>query len=156
MRAAFHTLGCKVNQYETELMKEELQKNGYEIVTENDEPDVFIINSCTVTAESDRKTRQMVRKYRRMLQNAVIVLTGCMPQAFPMEAERLESADVVLGNGTNDKLIYAINEFRLTGQRQQIVQPHNKENVKQTVKTFHDRTKKIMKIRSIILLKKKN
>ena len=146
MRASFHTLGCKVNQYETELMKEELQKNGYEIVSENDEPDVFIINSCTVTAESDRKTRQMVRKYRRMLQNAVIVLTGCMPQAFPMEAERLESADVVLGNGTNDKLIYAINEFRLTGQRQQIVQPHNKENVKQTVKTFHDRTKAFLKI----------
>lgn len=146
MRASFHTLGCKVNQYETELMKEELQKNGYEIVSENDEPDVFIINSCTVTAESDRKTRQMVRKYRRMLQNAVIVLTGCMPQAFPTEAERLESADVVLGNGTNDKLIYAINEFRLTGQRQQIVQPHNKENVKQTVKTFHDRTKAFLKI----------
>lgn len=146
MRAAFHTLGCKVNQYETELMKEELQKNGYEIVTENDEPDVFIINSCTVTAESDRKTRQMVRKYRRMLPNAIIALTGCMPQAFPNEAQKLESADIVLGNGTNDKLIFAINEFRFTGNRQLIISPHNKENVKRTVKTFHDRTKAFLKI----------
>ena len=146
MRAAFHTLGCKVNQYETELMKENLIKNGYEIVTENDSPDVFIINSCTVTAESDRKTRQMVRKYRRMLNNSIIVLTGCMPQAFPQEAQNLESADVVLGNGTNDKLVYAINEFRITGKRQTIIKPHNKENVKSTIETFHDRTKAFMKI----------
>lgn len=146
MRAAFHTLGCKVNQYETELMKEDLIKNGYEIVTENDNPDVFIINSCTVTAESDRKTRQMVRKYRRMLQHAIIVLTGCMPQAFPDEAKNLDSADVILGNGTNDKLIYAINEYRITGERQAIVQPHNKENVRSTIETFHDRTKAFLKI----------
>ena len=96
MRAAFHTLGCKVNQYETELMKENLIKNGYEIVTEHDSPDVFIINSCTVTAESDRKTRQMVRKFRRMLPESIIVLTGCMPQAFPDEAKSLDSADVIL------------------------------------------------------------
>ncbi|MBQ5590133.1 MAG: tRNA (N(6)-L-threonylcarbamoyladenosine(37)-C(2))-methylthiotransferase MtaB [Clostridia bacterium] len=146
MRAAFYTLGCKVNQYETELMKEELIKNGYEIVEENDSPDVFIINSCTVTAESDRKTRQMVRKYRRMHKNAVIVLTGCMPQAFPNEARSLDSADIVLGNGTNDKLIYAINEFNLTGERQIIVLPHNKENISRTIKTFHDRTKAFLKI----------
>lgn len=146
MRAAFHTLGCKVNQYETELMKEDLIKNGYEIVTENDSPNIFIINSCTVTAESDRKTRQMVRKYRRMLEDAIIVLTGCMPQAFPDEAQKLESADIILGNGTNDKLIYAINEFRITGERQAIVSPHNKENVKSTIETFYDRTKAFLKI----------
>ncbi|MGN0174480.1 MAG: tRNA (N(6)-L-threonylcarbamoyladenosine(37)-C(2))-methylthiotransferase MtaB [Acutalibacteraceae bacterium] len=146
MRAAFHTLGCKVNQYETELMKENLIKNGYEIVTEHDSPDVFIINSCTVTAESDRKTRQMVRKFRRMLPESIIVLTGCMPQAFPDEAKSLDSADVILGNGTNDKLVYAINEFRITGERQAIVLPHNKENVKSTIDTFYDRTKAFLKI----------
>lgn len=146
MRASFHTLGCKVNQYETELMKEDLIKNGYEIVSENDCPDVFIINSCTVTAESDRKTRQMVRKYRRALPNAIIVLTGCMPQAFPNEAESLDSADIVLGNGTNAKLINAINEFRLTNKRQILVQPHDKEYVKSRIDTFHERTKAFLKI----------
>ena len=146
MRASFHTLGCKVNQYETELMKEDLIKNGYEIVSENDCPDVFIINSCTVTAESDRKTRQMVRKYRRALPNAIIVLTGCMPQAFPNEAESLDSADIVLGNGTNAKLISAINEFRLTNERQILVQPHDKEYVKSRIDTFHERTKAFLKI----------
>ncbi len=146
MRASFHTLGCKVNQYETELMKEDLIKNGYEIVGENDQPDVFIINSCTVTAESDRKTRQMVRKYRRKLDNAIIVLTGCMPQAFPNEASQLDSADIVLGNGTNDKLIFAINEFMLTNNRQVIVNEHRKETVNSTIKTFYDRTKAFLKI----------
>ena len=146
MRASFHTLGCKVNQYETELMKEDLIKNGYEIVTENDFPDVFIINSCTVTAESDRKTRQMVRKYRRKLPNAMIVLTGCMPQAFKSQAENLDSADIVLGNGTNDKLMFAINEFNLTNTRQVIVNEHRKETVNATIETFHERTKAFLKI----------
>jgi len=146
MRASFHTLGCKVNQYETELMKEDLIRNGYEIVTEDDLPDVFIINSCTVTAESDRKTRQMVRKYRRKLPDAIIVLTGCMPQAFTQEAEKLDSADIVLGNGTNDKLVFAINEFMLTNNRQVIVSEHRKETVNATIETFHDRTKAFVKI----------
>lgn len=146
MRASFHTLGCKVNQYETELMKEDLIRNGYEIVSEDDLPDVFIINSCTVTAESDRKTRQMVRKYRRKLPDAIIVLTGCMPQAFKGEAEKLDSADIVLGNGTNDKLVFAINEFKLTNTRQIFVQEHRKETVNATIETFYDRTKAFLKI----------
>ena len=99
MRAGFYTLGCKVNQYETQLMRESLQKRGYEIVDDN--PDVFIINSCTVTAESDRKTRQTVRKYRKKYPDAVIVLTGCMPQAFPEISGKLDEADIVIGNKSN-------------------------------------------------------
>lgn len=146
MRAAFFTLGCKVNQYETQLLKETLSSNGYEIVSEDDFPDVFIINSCTVTSESDRKTRQMVRKYRRKFENSVIVLTGCMPQAFPNEVSALESADIILGNGTNHRIIEALNKFFVTGERQIIVEPHNPEQIKQTVDSFYDRTKAFLKI----------
>lgn len=146
MRAAFFTLGCKVNQYETQLLKEELSKNGYEIVSEDDSPDVFVINSCTVTSESDRKTRQMVRKYRRKLNNSVIVLTGCMPQAFPEEAKTLDSADIVLGNGTNHKIVEALNNFYITGERQIIIEPHKKEQVRKTVDSFYERTKAFLKI----------
>lgn len=146
MRAAFFTLGCKVNQYETEWMRELLQKNGFEIVEETDCPDVFIINSCTVTAESDRKTRQMVRKYRRLLPNAVIVLTGCMPQAFPEDAKRLDAADIVLGNASNNELLAAIQEYLLTNRRVVRLQQHTPESVGATIGTFYHRTKAFLKI----------
>ena len=84
MNILFHTLGCKVNQYETEVMREALLNLGHT----NDKSlqvDAIIINSCTVTAESDRKTRQLVRRMRRQYPDAVITLTGCMVQAFPDE-----------------------------------------------------------------------
>lgn len=146
MRAAFYTLGCKVNQYETELMAEDLQNNGYEIVDEDCSPDVFIINSCTVTAESDRKTRQTVHKYRKKLPHAVIVLTGCMPQAFPQDAKNLESADIVLGNAANHLLTESINEFMMNGRRVVKTAEHDKQQVRSTIERFRGRTKAFLKI----------
>ncbi len=105
MKAAFFTLGCKVNQYETQEMCEQLKKNGYGIVDSKSEADVYIVNSCTVTAESNRKTRQAIRHFRTAHPNAVIVLTGCVPQAFPEEAESLKDyADIILGNNNNSNL----------------------------------------------------
>lgn len=98
MKAAFYTLGCKVNQAESEYMAEILQKAGFEIVGNNEEADYYIINSCTVTATADQKTRQSVRKFKRKHPESVVILTGCMPQAFPEDAEKLEQADIVLGN----------------------------------------------------------
>ena len=136
MRVAFYTLGCKVNQYETELMRESLINNGYEICSANDVPDIFIINSCTVTAESDRKTRQCVRRQRKKYPNAVIVLTGCMPQAFPDKADELECADIILGNGTNHELCMCLEEHLKTGRRIINVKPHDKEAIKQTAFNF--------------------
>ena len=64
MKAAFYTLGCKVNQYETEYMAELLRNAGFEIVKENDEADYYIVNSCTVTATADQKTRKSIRKFK--------------------------------------------------------------------------------------------
>lgn len=146
MRAGFYTLGCKVNQYETQLMRESLQKRGYEIVSEDDCPDVFVINSCTVTAESDRKTRQTVRKYRRKLPGAVIVLTGCVPQAFPTVANELECADIVLGNASNGELADCLDRYFIEGRRIIDIRPHKKENVFQTIDDFESRTKAFLKI----------
>ena len=76
MKVQFYTLGCKVNQYESEAMGELFEKRGYTVVGEDEPADIVIINSCTVTAESNRKTRQTVRKARRKNSQAVIVLTG--------------------------------------------------------------------------------
>ncbi|MDR1629042.1 MAG: tRNA (N(6)-L-threonylcarbamoyladenosine(37)-C(2))-methylthiotransferase MtaB [Oscillospiraceae bacterium] len=111
MKAAFFTLGCKVNQYETQEMTEALRRYGFLIVDEKEEADVYIINSCSVTAESDRKTRQAVRHFRKQNRDAVVVLTGCMPQANKEVPRLLPEADIIMGNRNNSSLIQNIHTF---------------------------------------------
>ncbi len=111
MKVFFHTLGCKVNQYETQEMREQLKKNGYEITEDENIADIFVINSCTVTSESDRKTRQCVRHYKKKYPESTVVLTGCMPQSFPEMAEKLTEADIVLGNKNNKLLASSLDEY---------------------------------------------
>ena len=98
MKAAFYTLGCKVNQYESEYMAELLRSAGFEIVSPDQEADYYIVNSCTVTATADQKTRQSVRRFKRRHPGATVILTGCMPQAFPEEAKAQLDADIVFSN----------------------------------------------------------
>ena len=76
MKIFFHTLGCKVNQYETQEMRENAERNGYFVTEDENEADIFVINSCTVTSESDRKTRQSVRHFKSEHPDSVTVLTG--------------------------------------------------------------------------------
>lgn len=111
MKATIYTLGCKVNQYETQEMTEMLNNNGYLVVDSKEEADVYIVNSCTVTAESNRKTRQAVRKFKSAHPESVVVLTGCVPQAFPLEALAVNEADIILGNKNNNKLIDSLNKW---------------------------------------------
>ena len=98
MKAAFYTLGCKVNQYETQSMIQQFSENGFEIVDFSAPADVYIINSCTVTAIGDKKSRQMIRRARRLSLDSVVVLCGCFPQAFPEEAKKISDADIILGS----------------------------------------------------------
>ncbi len=148
MTFAFYTLGCKVNQYETAAMERMLIAAGYTPTVSDAEPDIFIINSCTVTAESDRKTRQTVRKYRRELPSAVIMLTGCMPQAFPDEATEIYAADIVLGNHSNNRLCDAIDEFLETKRRVVIIDEHKKGDLFDTppIDKIEERTRAYLKI----------
>lgn len=97
MKAAFYTLGCKVNQYETQIMEQSLRDAGFEIVPPEDPADVFIVNSCTVTAESDRKTRQMLRRMKKRNPAAIAVLCGCYVQAAPEKAAAIAEADIIAG-----------------------------------------------------------
>ncbi len=148
MTFSFYTLGCKVNQYETAAMEHMLTAAGHSQTMSDATPDIFIINSCTVTAESDRKTRQAVRKYRTLFPNAIIVLTGCMPQAFPTDSEKLDAADIVLGNNSNSRLIEAIDKFICTGKRVVMIDAHKKgaafDNLK--ISNFEERTRAYLKI----------
>ena len=91
MRVAFYTLGCKVNQYETEVLSARFAAEGFDVVPGHAPGcDVYVVGSCTVTAEGDRKTRQAVRRFRRENPGAIVVLTGCYPQAFPREAAAVQ------------------------------------------------------------------
>ena len=148
MKAAFYTLGCKVNQYETEYMTELLKNAGFEIVSHNEEADYYIINSCTVTATADQKTRQNVRKFKRQHPNAAVILTGCMPQAFPEQAKELFDADIVLSNKNNDDILNLINEYNINHNRIVKINKHEKGDVFQkcTISGFNERIRAFVKI----------
>ena len=100
MEAAFHTLGCKVAyQYETEAMKEQFRKAGYEITGEEDPADVYIINTCTVANLADRKPRtRSVRRMKERCPQAVVAVTGCYAQVKPEEVAALPEVDVARRN----------------------------------------------------------
>lgn len=104
MTVSFSTLGCKVNQYESEALAEIFEAKGFTVLPSGEAADIIIVNSCTVTAESNRKVRQTVRKLRRKAPEALIVLTGCMAQAFPEECKEIKEANLIIGNSHYDKL----------------------------------------------------
>ncbi len=143
----FHTLGCKVNQYETQSMRELFQGSGHCITENAKDADIIILNSCTVTAESDRKTRQLLRRFRKENPEAVTVLTGCMPQAFPEAAEKLEAADIIIGNTDPIKTVETALSFK-KGERTVEVFPHKNGELYKDIEIseFSERTRAYMKI----------
>ena len=108
-KAALHNLGCKVNAYETEAMQELLVRNGYEIVPFQEQADIYIINTCTVTNMADRKSRQMLHRARKQNPEALVVACGCYVQA--KEGEQEECVDVVIGNNRKKDLIEILEGF---------------------------------------------
>lgn len=111
MKISVKTLGCKVNQYESEMIKEQFQKRGYSLAGENDEADVFVVNTCSVTNLSDRKARQMIRLAKKQNPNAVMVVTGCYSQIKPQEVLALSEVDIVTGTNSKGELADLVEEF---------------------------------------------
>ncbi|KXZ40085.1 threonylcarbamoyladenosine tRNA methylthiotransferase MtaB [Alkalithermobacter thermoalcaliphilus JW-YL-7 = DSM 7308] len=104
-KVAFYTLGCKVNQYETEAMGELFKKSGYEIVDSENYADVYVINTCTVTNMSDRKSRQYIRKVKKINPKSVIAVVGCYSQTAPEEVLEIEGVNVVMGTNDRKKIV---------------------------------------------------
>lgn len=102
--AAFLTLGCKVNQYETDAMKELLKNEGWDIVDFSEKADVYVINTCSVTNMADRKSRQMIRRARRKNADAVIVACGCYVQNEEGQEDVLSDADILIGNNRKKEI----------------------------------------------------
>ena len=110
MTVSFFTLGCKVNQYETQYLAQCFAKEGYRIV-EGETAQVLVINSCTVTAMSDKKARQLLHRLRRKNPDSILVLCGCFPQAFPEQVAALD-ADVITGNTNRAELPALVKQAR--------------------------------------------
>ena len=148
MKVSVITLGCKVNQYESQAMLGRLAPAGFSPCGPDEACDVVLVNSCTVTAMSDRKVRQVLRRERRAHPDAVLVLTGCLPQAFPEAAEKLTEADVVLGNSNRASLLPDILKFLSERRRIVDIVPHEKASgfEPMSVDRFYERTRAFLKI----------
>lgn len=148
MKVKFYTLGCKVNQYESQAMSEQLQRHGFETVKSNEAADIFVVNSCTVTAAADQKTRQAVRRFKRNNPDGIVVLTGCVPQAYPDKAKELIEADIVIGNKNNHTLYAAIKKHLESGCRVFDVSEHKKDDLfcGDCITSFEERTRAYVKI----------
>ena len=115
------TLGCKVNQYESEAIAEELEKNGVRVIEHNRICDAYIINTCTVTAESDRKAKQFIRRAILKNPDAYVVVTGCLAQSSPEELTEILGVDAVVGN--TEKLVAAHKVLELLKQGKKNLNP---------------------------------
>ncbi|MCI6398282.1 tRNA (N(6)-L-threonylcarbamoyladenosine(37)-C(2))-methylthiotransferase MtaB [Lawsonibacter sp.] len=110
MRVAIYTLGCKVNQYETQALETELERRGHTLVPFTGEADAYIINTCTVTAVSDQKSRQTIRQARKRAPRAVVAVCGCYAQTAP-EAVRALEVDLVMGTGERMAFLDALEDL---------------------------------------------
>ena len=126
---AFHTLGCKVNQYETEAMEELFEKSGYSIVNDEEIADIYVINTCTVTNLSDRKSRQFIRKSKKINKDSIIAVVGCYSQVSPGEVEEIEGVDVIIGTSDRNKVVELCERARNN---------HQKINIVRSIKTYKE------------------
>ena len=111
MKVAIFTLGCRVNIYDTEIMISALKKNGFQVVSSDEFADVYCINTCTVTNNSDKKSRQFISRCKKSNPEAIIAMVGCYPQVSKEEVSNIQDVDIILGNRFKNQLPYYINLF---------------------------------------------
>ena len=142
------TLGCKVNQYESEAMSELFESRGYRQVENDDFSDVYIVNTCTVTNLSDRKSRQFIRKSKKKNPDSVVAVVGCYSQVSPDEVKNIEGVDVVIGTTERNKIVDLIEESKESHEKINIVK--DLKNVREFANTTNfdsnNRTRAYMKV----------
>jgi threonylcarbamoyladenosine tRNA methylthiotransferase MtaB len=145
---AMATLGCRVNQYDTEAMLEKFIKSGYDSVNFNDVSDVYVINTCTVTNMGDKKSRQMIHRARRKNKNAIIAVVGCYSQVSPEEVSNIEGVDVVLGTKNKGDILHWINSAVNKGKKVVEVNKVLKNNVFENlnIEKYQNKTRAFLKI----------
>lgn len=147
-KAAFYTLGCKTNQYDTEAMQELFEKEGYQIVDFQEKSDVYVVNTCTVTNLGDRKSRQMIRKAHRINPNAIIVAAGCYAQQAAGEILTIPGVRLALGTKNRNRIVEYVKMAESTGKQINGVEDIMKldEFEDTPITSFSGKTRGILKI----------
>lgn len=145
---SFITLGCKVNQYETNAMAQKFKEKGYKVIEGEAKADIYVINTCTVTNMSDRKSRQMLRRMKDINKNAIIVACGCYVQVSKEEVEQMEEIDFVLGNNEKKNIVEYVEKYIEENKKEE-----NMEDVMQQREfvdfgdvTYTEKTRAVIKV----------
>ena len=147
-KVAFITLGCKVNQYETNGMIQEFIEYGYEVIEHTEKADIYVVNTCTVTNMSDRKSRQMLRRVKELNPEAIVVACGCYVQVVKEELEKIKEIDLILGNNEKKNIINHIEEYEKTLEKQIKIEDVmiQKEFVDFGEVTYTEKTRAVIKV----------
>ena len=147
-KVAFYTLGCKVNQYETEAILEMFRNDGYEIVDFEDVADVYVINTCTVTNLSDRKSRQMIRRAKKNNKDSIVVAVGCYAQTSPDEVLSISEVNLVIGTKDKAKILENIRMIEAGKNKVNLVQDimKTREFEELGLEVYKERTRAFIKI----------
>lgn len=146
-KAAFYTLGCKVNQYETEAMSELFQNAGYAICDFSDKADVYIINTCSVTNMGDRKSRQIIRRAKKINPDAIIAVTGCYAQTAAEEVMKIDGVNLVIGTKDRKNIVSLVENIAPTeniNYVSDIMSNHEFEELH--IKRYSNRTRAFIKV----------
>ena len=148
MRIAITTFGCKANQYDSEIIRENFEEKKFDIVSFSEPADIYVINTCTVTGKTDFQARQLIRKAHRNSPHAKIVVTGCYAQAAPEELKKIPGVSLVIGNPDKWEIVNIIKEAEKTSSAGIIVTPMEKEIVfpEKKIKRFAAKTRFFLKI----------
>ncbi len=148
MRIAFYTLGCKVNQYDTQMMREKLLQRGHECISFDQPADCYVINTCTVTNISDKKSRQIISKCKKFNPEAMIVVCGCYAQISPEQCGQIDGIDIVIGTANRKYVADYIDEY--LQKHKQIICVADLESEKRLcneyISDFEEKTRAIVKI----------
>ena len=147
-KVKFITLGCKVNQYESNAMAQKFIEKGYKLAENDEEVDIYVINTCTVTNMSDRKSRQMLRKVKELNQNAIVVACGCYVQVSKEELEKMEEIDIVLGNNEKNNIVEYIEKYLKQHKRNAKIEDimYQKEFKEFGDVTYTEKTRAVIKV----------
>jgi len=143
MKFAIHTFGCKVNIYESEFIINLMQENGYTLVDFNEQADIYIINTCTVTNEADKKDRKLIHTTRNNHQDSILIVMGCYSQLNPQDID----ADIILGNKHKSRIIELIEKYKKTKEKIVLVEDISKTNFEDMyINRFITHTRAFVKI----------
>ena len=145
-KVAFLTLGCKTNQYESNAIIQRFLENGYELVDFEDKADVYIVNTCTVTNMSDRKSRQILRRAKQKNPSSILIVIGCYVQVAKETLEEMDEIDILLGNNEKKDILKYLEKFEKERQEKITDVMHQKEYVEFGSTTFTEKTRAVVKI----------